>query len=263
MIRFRLIWLILLLCSPVALAQFTFVHISDTHVGAGHNADVDDAMFKEIAQLSPKAAFVINTGDVCENGTVEQFARYQKILADLDDIRSYVAPGNHDVRWNPLGKEGFTRGAKQPLYQSWDWDKLHFVLLDSTVLLEHRGHISQQQLDWLKKDLEKVGPDKPVIIGFHHWIGRDPVMVDNEKALLDVVAPYNVVLWLQGHGHANIHWSIEGVPATMVGALYDGSYNIIHVTADHLQIEQVTHPIKRKKEPLGDENAPPIPFRPR
>ena len=81
------------------------------------------------------------------------------------------APGNHDVRWNPLGKEGFLLGTNGKLYQSWDYQNIHFVLLDSTVLLEHWGHISQEQLDWLSDDLKKVEPDKPVIIGFHHPIG--------------------------------------------------------------------------------------------
>ena len=44
--------------------------------------------------------------------------------------------------------------------------------------------------------------------------------------------PYNVVLWLQGHGHANIDWSIDGVPATMVGALYDSTYHVLRVCDD-------------------------------
>jgi hypothetical protein len=65
------------------------------------------------------------------------------------------------------------------------------------------------------------------VIGFHHWIGRESVQVDNEAALLEVVRPYNVVLWLQGHGHSDIEWSVNGTPATMVKGLYQGSYNIV------------------------------------
>src|SRR5256885_5568420 len=189
-------------------------------------------MFKEMTELNPKPAFVLATGDICEIGSDDQYESYQEVIKSLGDVPLHVAPGNHDVRWNPRGKEGFTRGTNQPLYQSWDQGNVHFVLLDSTVLLEHWGHISQDQLDWLAADLEKVGTNKPVIIGFHHWVGRNPVMVDNEQALFDLMKPYNVVLWLQGHGHANIDWSIDGVPATMVGALYDSTYHILRVRDD-------------------------------
>ncbi len=250
--------LIFVLRAAVVHADFTFVHVSDIHVGASlpaggpPHAEIDEAMFKEIAALNPKPAFVAATGDICEIGSDDQYETYRDVIRSLGDIALYVAPGNHDVRWNPRGKEGFTRGTKQPLYQSWDYQNVHFVLLDSTVLLEHWGHISQDQLDWLKGDLEKAGTQRPVIIGFHHWVGRDPVMVDNERALFDLVKPYNIVLWLQGHGHANIDWSIDGVPATMVGALYDSTYHILHVTDDG-KIEITQRQKKEGKKGKGGE----------
>lgn len=231
---------ILWLCfcgSGAALADFSFVHVSDIHIGAGDNHKTDAALFSEISILTPLPAFVINTGDVCETGTDAQYELYRETMKSLS-IPAYVAPGNHDVRWNPRGKEGCTLGVGQPLYQSWDYENVHFVTLDATVLLEHWGHISQAQLDWLKADLESVGTEKPVVIGFHHWIGRDTVQVDNEQKLMDLVAPYNVVLWTLGHGHSDIQWSINGVPATMVKGLYQGSYNLITVTNDTLTIRK-------------------------
>ncbi len=218
--------------------SFTFIHISDPHVGVEGHAETDAAMFKEMSQLKPQPKFVVATGDICEIGGDEEYAQWRETLASLGDVKMYVAPGNHDVRWNPRGKEGYTRGVQGPLYQSWDFGGVHFVTLDSTVLLEHWGHISQEQLDWLKKDLEKVGKERPVVIGFHHWIGRESVMVDNEQTLIDLVAPYNVVLWLQGHGHNDIDWNINGAPATMVAGLYQGSYNIIEVTPTEMKIRK-------------------------
>lgn len=220
-------------------ADFSFVHVTDSHVGVGQgaasNANLDAALYQEINALTPRPAFVVHTGDVCELGTDAQYADYRAIVAALA-MPHYDAPGNHDVRWNPRGKEGYVLGTGQPLYQSWDYQNIHFVLLDSTVLLQHWGHFDQAMLEWLRADLHKIERGKPVIIGFHHWIGRDPVMVDNEQALLDVVAPYNVRLWLQGHGHANIQWNINGVPAIMAEGLYQGSYHIIKVTQDRLHV---------------------------
>src|SRR5689334_19448194 len=87
--------------SLAARADFTFVHVSDQHVGSGHepsNAERDDALYKEISALNPKPAFVVGTGDLCELGTPEQYKAYRKIIPDLT-LPSYQAPGNHDVRW--------------------------------------------------------------------------------------------------------------------------------------------------------------------
>src|SRR5436305_273007 len=209
-------------------------------------------MFTEIAHLSPKPAFVFATGDICENGTDAQYADYREILKNLGDVKMYSSTGNHDVRWNPRGKEGYVKGTGQPLYQSWDYQNVHFVALDSTVLLEHWGHISQEQLDWLKTDLEKVGTERPVVIGFHHWICKmdSQAMTDNEQELLDLVAPYNVVLWLQGHGHTDVEWNVNGVPATMLKGLYQGSYDIINVTAKEMRISKRHVPPNKVKELL-------------
>ena len=174
--------LALLLAPSLAVADFVFIHSSDPHVGVGNkNHEIDAQLFTEITKLNPKPAFVVSTGDICEYGTDEEYALYQEAIKSLGDVKIYPAPGNHDVRWNPRGKEGYTRGTGHPLYESWDYENVHFVTLDSTVLLEHWGHISQEQLNWLAEDLKKVGPDKPVVIGFHHWVGRESIQVDNEQ----------------------------------------------------------------------------------
>lgn len=283
---FRLLALLTLLTLllPPARADFSFVHVTDTHITAtdatGSNADKVAALFREISAVntSPadgglppaRPAFVINTGDVCEIGTDVEYAVYQKTLANLT-IPHYDAPGNHDVRWNPRGKEGFVLGTKQPLYQSWDYPaaaakagepqvRVHFVLLDSTVLLQHWGHFDQAMLDWLKADLAKLEAGTPVIIGFHHWVGRDKVMVDNEQAFLDVIRPYNVRLLLIGHGHSDIAWNVDGIPAVMAKGLYQGSYNIVKIGLNRLQVlrrtaEQAT-PVEVLSTPLDRPASP-------
>ncbi|HEV2292591.1 MAG TPA: PQQ-binding-like beta-propeller repeat protein [Tepidisphaeraceae bacterium] len=244
----------------LARADFRFVHTSDPHVNTqeseGSNAWHDAQRYKEISVLDPQPAFIIQTGDIVEVGTVEEYDVYHRVLQHLK-VPRYDAPGNHDVRWNPIGKEGYVKGVGQPLYQSWDYENVHFVTLDSTVLLQHWGHISQEQLDWLKADLEKVGPERPVVIGFHHWIGREKVQVDNEQKLMDLVAPYNVVLWLQGHGHSDIQWSINGVPAIMQKGLYQGSYSVIDVTADEMRVRRrAIGPPKKNAELVRDKSVP-------
>ncbi|MDB5322041.1 MAG: WD40-like repeat [Phycisphaerales bacterium] len=250
---------LLLALAPYARADFSFVHITDSHVsgndGEGGNAEKDAAGFREISALNPKPAFVAHTGDVCESATPREYAIWQRVLKELT-IPIHVAPGNHDVRWNPLGKEGYRLGTGQPLYQSWDYENVHFVLLDPTVLLQHWGHSSKGELDWLKADLEKTGTQRPVVIGFHHWVGRDTVQVDNEEELLALVAPYNVRLWLQGHGHADLEWNINGAPAVMAKGLYQGSYHLIEVTKDTIKVKRRTLGKPSGSEILRDKSIP-------
>jgi len=232
--------------APAAgeVAPFTFVHASDPHFdtkeGPSSKADTNGQLYAEISALEPAPAFVVTTGDIAEHGPDAEYALFRKTVDQHLTIRHFEAPGNHDVRWNPRGKEGYTDGVGQPLHQSWDHNGVHFVTLDSTVLLQHWGHISQDQLDWLKSDLAKLAPDTPVVIGFHHWVGRTEgaQQIDNEQALLDVVAPHNVRLWLQGHGHSDIQWNVNGVPAIMQKGLYQGSYSVISVRPTEMKVRR-------------------------
>jgi len=265
--------LLLLALGAAARADFSFVHITDTHVTAseaeGSAAQKDGALFKEIAALSPRPAFVVNTGDVVEAGTPDEYAVYRKTLAaNLSGgaltLPVYAAPGNHDVRWNPLGKEGYVKGTGQPRYQSWTRENVHFILLDSTVVLQHWGHFDQQLLDWLKADLARTGARTPIVVGFHHWIGRGTTQVDNQQALLDLLAPYNVRLFLIGHGHSDLLWSVNGVPAVMAKGLYQGSYHLVQVSRNRLRVlrrtterptpnqEIVSVPLQKPETPRWD-----------
>lgn len=246
--------LLLLTLATQGRADFTFVHTSDTHVGETDGpesrAASDAALYREISKLEPRPAFVFNTGDVCEIGTDREYEIYRKTVRENLTIPAHDAPGNHDVRWNPRGKEGYTLGTGQPLYHSWDKDGVHFIALDSTVLLQHWGHFDQAQLNWLANDLKKVGPARPVVVGFHHPIGRDGSQVDNEQALLDVLSPYNVRLFLIGHGHSDIQWSVNGIPAIMAKGLYQGSYNLVQVTRDSLVVRRRTEQTKALSAPF-------------
>lgn len=251
----------LFLTAPPVHADFSFVHVTDTHITAseavGSPARNDAARFKEIATLNPRPVFVINTGDVAESGTPEEYAEYRKIRGgSLSNIPTYAAPGNHDVRWNPTGKEGYTVGTGQPLYQSWNKEKVHFILLDSTVLLQHWGHFNADQLAWLRADLQKTGTTTPVIIGFHHWVGREGGKIDNEFDFLNTIMPYNIRLLLMGHGHSDIMWNVNGIPAVMAKGLYQGSYHVVTISRNRLQVFRRTEKNKAPTELVLSEDLP-------
>src|SRR5207253_10206477 len=152
-------------------------------------------------------------------------------------IPFYAAPGNHDVRWAPLGKEAFERNFMR-VYQSFDHAGCHFVLLDSTVLLEHWGHFDTAELKWLEGDLKKLKKGTPVFLFFHHWVGRENPVVDNEDQLLRILGPYNVKALFIGHGHSDIQWKVNGIQCVMARGLYQGSYHVVDVSPDSVRIDR-------------------------
>ncbi len=242
------------LSSADARADFTFVHIPDLHLSASaydaENVTRDTAMFREIRTLTPAPAFALSTGDLTASGSDAEFALLRSTLSEALPIPFYAVPGNQDIRWNPTGKMGFARASGQPLYRSFDHEGVHFILLDSTVSLQHWGHFDLSQLAWLRDDLTKTGRRKPIIVAFHHPIFRTAgAQVDNEQALLNTLAPYNVRLYLMGHGTEEAIWSIGGVPALLSRALYEGAYHLVKVGPQRIDVLRRT-PEEPDPQPL-------------
>ncbi|HEX2079542.1 MAG TPA: PQQ-binding-like beta-propeller repeat protein, partial [Longimicrobium sp.] len=163
-------------------------------------------------------------------GWVGEYENYRWVLHGLRFPVHHV-PGNHDVRWSPLGMQVYGRYLGAP-YRSFGHGGCRFVLLDTSVPLSHWGHYESAQLRWLEADLRGVGRETPVFVFTHHWVGRDRVMVDNEEALRRVLEPYNVRAIFNGHGHQDLLWRWDGMLGTMNKGLYQGSYQRVDVDAD-------------------------------
>lgn len=209
--------------------SFTFAFFSDTHLGLeGRNLDACRSLVVEMAErVNPTLA--INGGDVTDYGWAGEYDGYDQVLAGIGFPVHHV-PGNHDVRWAPRGLQIFRERVGAP-FRSFDHAGCHFVLLDSTVPLSHYGHYETAQLRWLEADLRRVGRTTPVLLFTHHWVGRAPVMVDNQEALYRVIEPYNVKLVFNGHGHSDLLWEWNGIASTMNKGLYQGSYQRVDVDA--------------------------------
>lgn len=240
------------ICSPAAaqhehapqrVEDFTFLDVTDTHQTASGSNTALRSLADAAQAMSPKPAFIIDTGDITESGRPEEYARFKEATSGLSGagIAFYAVPGNHDVRWCPDGKEGFVHEFGK-LYRSFDYGGVHFVLLDSTVLLEHWGHFDKAELDWLRKDMKAVKPETPVMLFMHHWIGRDgPAtrMIDNEFDLVPILRDHNVMAIFTGHGHQDLVWQTNGVTTLMARGLYQGSYYRVSVTPLMVQIDRI------------------------
>jgi hypothetical protein len=86
----------------------------------------------------------------------------------------------------------------------------------------YKGSITQQQLDWLKKDLSFVSKEKLIVLSLHIPVHNS---VDNRQALYDILEGYQVHI-MSGHTHNNRNVVkdavYEHVHGTLCGAWWTG-----------------------------------------
>lgn len=229
-----------LLPRAASQGSFSFAYYSDTHVSLNRNVDECRDMIREIRRtFAPD--FAINGGDVTDYGWAGEYERYKEVLQAATWPTHHI-PGNHEVRWSPLGLNLF-RKELGPEFSAFEHLGVHFILLDTTVPLSHWGSVSRRQLDFVRETLQRIGQEDPVFIAVHHWPGREgEIKLENELELLRLIEPYNIKIILTGHGHSDLWWEWSGIPCTMNKGLYQGSWQRITVDreAQEVRVERRT-----------------------
>lgn len=221
--------------STAQTGNFTFLHITDTHVGSWSGNTNWPKVVDDILKQPTKPAFALHGGDITELGAPAEYDRY-----DLDrqrlGIPVYHTPGNHDARWLDAAKQQFTGRYGQP-YSSFTQGGVHFVQIDTSIIAETHGHIEKNVLAWLAADLKAVGPEMPVVVTVHHPIAYDASpFLDNDEDFLEVVKGYNVQAVFTGHGHLNLHWERNNIDFFMTAAAMDAGYKIVNVEEGVMQV---------------------------
>lgn len=238
--------------ASAAVKDFSFIHMSDIHVDPWLEMPTDEQLmggrsYKSVRTIeklndvfmepfgftAPKPSFIIATGDICEfsapGPTWEVVQRYFKGLQ-----KYYLAPGNHDNTW--AASTDHWRAAWGGINYSFEHNGIHFMALNSASMLDPNPSFSQEVIEFVKNELKKVGPNKPVIPYFHHPLnGSEFASRYDVDRLLDAFRPYNILLIMDGHGHSPVthyFWGIDGVEGgstfSKLSALTDG-YNIADV----------------------------------
>lgn len=202
--------------------DFTFVQISDTHIGfhKDANPDVVGSLRRAIADinaLAQRPALVVHTGDVSHLSKPEEFGQALDVLKDIRVDRVHTVPGEHDAIDN--GLSGYLKffdhdGKNRPWY-SFNQGGAHFIGL-SNVLNFKMGtmtSLGDEQIAWLKKDLAGVSYSTPIIVLAHipMWTVYAPWgwgTADSAQALA-LLRPYGSVTVLNGHVHQVLQ-KVEG-----------------------------------------------------
>lgn len=205
--------------------ELKFVHISDVH----YTAELDNTPYK-LRKNSPELfddaieqindisglSFVMFGGDLVDR------AKESELLGFLDHAKNIKAPwyytfGNHD---SMLG--GYLTTSKylenvRKKNPNFKFDKTYYsfspksgykvIVLDSIIRdrLTSNGEISEEQLEWLDKELHSA--QKQVVLIFLHIPIQEPIAAEHHKMLnstevMKVIGKYkNPIAVFQGHYH--------------------------------------------------------------
>ena len=209
--------------ADTAAGGFSFVQISDTHIGFKGQANSDSTVtlkqvIDRVNALQPAPAFVLHTGDQTHGQKPGAFDTVAEMLKGVKTERIFYVPGEHDVFLDG-GTEYLSRYGKGTVgghgWQSFDYKGTHFVGLINVLKYkgEGMGALGQDQIEWLEKDLAPVSASTPVVVFAHvplwsvypkwGWVTEDA-----ERAL-GYLKRFGSVTVLNGHIH-QVLTKVEG-----------------------------------------------------
>jgi 3',5'-cyclic AMP phosphodiesterase CpdA len=208
--------------DSVTPGDFSFVQISDSHIGFNKDAnqDVIATLQKAIAKinaLSTRPEFILHTGDLSHLSEADEFDALEQNLKSIKTGEIFYVPGEHDVLSDngALYHERFGKKALGSGWYSFDKHGVHFVGLVNVLNIREGGLgiLGAEQLDWLKKDLAPLSASTPIVVFAHiplwavypQWgWGTD----DAEQAL-GLLRRFGSVTVLNGHIHQTVR-KVEG-----------------------------------------------------
>jgi 3',5'-cyclic AMP phosphodiesterase CpdA len=223
--------------------NFTFAHISDSHIqhiaGTEFVRNWDRGLIRAVAEtnlLNPKPDFVIFGGDLAQLGTKEELDHGAEMLSKLT-YKTYCVMGEHDY-YLDLGE--YWSKLYGPQYYSWDHKGVHFVTLNSVLTYDEWTHnrwptakqrmlemagldnpngspfmVGKEQLDWLRKDLEKVDKKTPVVLFSHSPIQKIykgwNFWTEEAEEIQALLKPFENPTVIYGHVHQIQYNQIDNI----------------------------------------------------
>ncbi len=139
---------------------FSFVQISDSHIGFSKEANKDvTATLQEaigkINALEHTPDFLIHTGDLSHLSKPSEFDTLDQVLRSAKSGQTFFVPGEHDMLADNGQQylERYGKDTKGAGWYSFDRKGVHFIGLVNVVDLKAGGlgTLGAEQLSWLKK----------------------------------------------------------------------------------------------------------------
>ena len=211
--------------------EVTFLVAADTHFGVEGMAEANERQIDAMNSLpgipwpegiggtvgTPLALLVC--GDLTDHGRTDEWAEFVAHYGRTGTdgrVRYPVfeSTGNHD-RWNMLYRPVLLSVARRHggLVYAFDLGELRVICLDE--------YPNAARLAWLREELARVGPSRPVVIYFH-FAFTGPLSDWWEEAEKDAfraaVEGYRIVAVFHGHYHGSGHYEWRGLDVYNVGS---------------------------------------------
>src|SRR5580693_6835803 len=202
--------------------DFSFVQISDSHIGFNKPANPDvtatlQTAINKINAMPHQPDFMIHTGDLSQLSKPSEFDTLDQVLKGASAKQIFFVPGEHDMLTDNGEQylQRYGKGTKGTGWSSFDHKGVHFVGLVNVANLKAggMGSLGNEQLEWLEEDLKGRSASTPIVLFAHiplwtiypdwGW-GTD----DSEQAL-SYVKRFGSVTVLNGHIH-QIMQKVEG-----------------------------------------------------
>lgn len=235
--KFKFLFLLVALWPMLAQGE-KIVVLSDIHVSPGNSCD--SAMRAVIKEVNATPCdLVVVCGDLTRYG---RDAELRNVAQVLKGIRHplYVLPGNHEDCWSPSATKTYNElfGADR---FSVGLDSLALVGINCGPYMKMGdGHVKQEDLAWLEKELEKYTAQGKRILSFNHYPVRDKEL-DNAGYYGALLSRYPVLAHINGHCHRWIPYMIGDIEGIMLrnldkGLKGDFGYSILDVEPDGLSV---------------------------
>jgi 3',5'-cyclic-AMP phosphodiesterase len=157
-----------------ASSGFSFVQISDSHIGFNKaaNQDVTGTLklaLDKINGLPGTPDLLLHTGDISHASKAEEFDTAQQLIKGVKAGEIFYVPGEHDIASDDgvLYLERFGKGTKGTGWYSFDHKGVHFIGLNNCQQVDAMGLLGADQLSWLKADLASLSASTPIVIFAH------------------------------------------------------------------------------------------------
>lgn len=213
--------------------QFTFAFLTDIHLEYGRSAPRGFMQaIDTVNKLNPD--FVLTGGDLIADALETPYEKVDSLydlyieMSKKFNMPVYNTIGNHehfgiyrknDVDTNhPEYNNRMFEHRIGKRYYSFDHKGWHFIVLDAVSITKDReyiGLIENDQIEWIKSDLQKVDKKTPIAISVHipfitaqtqltdGSLAPNPpyLVITNARDVLLLFWEYNLKLVLQGHLH--------------------------------------------------------------
>jgi predicted phosphodiesterase len=157
---------------------------------------VYERVWRDLDLLHPD--FVVNVGDTIQGGNDATAEAEWRALRPLwGRYQQFFTPGNHDI-WSTASRGIYEKETGRPAFYGFNYQDAHFTVLDNSQTED----LSDQQMDFLRRDLEENKAREPKFVFFHKPFWLLPVKFQSSQfPFHQLVRKYGVRYVVSGHGH--------------------------------------------------------------